>query len=276
MASKRPRKRASFGVLFWIGAILLVLVLLMFNMPTIRTVLDRTDFIEVVFQDRSGTEASPADPADESPATEAPESVSEPAPSGESTDPRPAPPDAPDTPDVPEEPEAESPTGSIEDEPAVVVAPPTRESEETGPQRSMQGSLYFIRVSDDGRIIAEPVRRTIRYDEGPLTSVMETLISGPSADDLNRGLLSLIPQGTVLQSARVASGVAFLSFNEAFRFNPMGLEGLLAQLQQIVLTATQFSTVDAVQILIDGRTLEYLGGDGVYVGEPLAPGDLRS
>jgi germination protein M len=51
---------------------------------------------------------------------------------------------------------------------------------------------------------------------------------------------------------------------------------LLAQLQQVVLTATQFSTVDAVQILIDGRTVDYLGGDGVYVGRPLTAQDLRN
>jgi spore germination protein GerM len=54
----------------------------------------------------------------------------------------------------------------------------------------------------------------------------------------------------------------------------MGLEGLLAQLQQVVRTATQFSTVDAVQILIEGQNEEYLGGDGVYIGEPLTPEDL--
>ena len=266
MASKRPRKRAPFGVLFWIAAILLIAVLLMFNLPTIRTVLDRTDFMDVVFEERSGRDTLPDAETDDPSAPPA----AEPDPPADPVPPEPAP-------LAEEEPEpAPSVSGDETEEPAVIVAPPENAPEETGPERSMQGSLYFIRVSDDGRIIAEPVRRTIRYDEGPLTTVVETLIGGPSTDDLNRGLLSLIPQGTELQSARVASGVAFLSFNEAFRFNTMGLEGLLAQLQQVVLTATQFSTVDEVQILIDGRTVEYLGGDGVYVGEPLGPGDLRN
>jgi germination protein M len=274
MGKNTSRSRPSFGVLFWIAAILLIAVLLMFNLPTIRSVLDNTDFVEVVFEERSsgsgetGENEAPAPPTD----------LTETAEDGTAGDPAEedgindngAPPD--EETDVPEAP-AEQPGADETEE--IVLAPPVRQ-EETGPARTIRGTLYFIRVSDDGRILAEPVTRTIRYDSGPLTGVLNALIAGPTAEDLNNGLLSLLPQGTELLSARVASGVAFLSFNEDFRFNSMGLEGLLAQLQQVVLTATQFSTVDAVQILIDGRTVDYLGGDGVYVGRPLTAQDLRN
>lgn len=273
MAKNSSRKRASFGVLFWIAAILLIAVLLMFNLPTIRGVLDRTDFVDVVFEERSGA-----------PDRDQPEESGEPPSVG------PAPDESQETdqgePRAEEEteivvPEVEEPEEEPLDDSGQDIAPeeeieldPPEAANETGPQRTMQRELYFILVSDDGRILAESVERTIRYDSGPLTSTLEALIAGPTADDLNRGLLSLIPAGTQLLSARVASGVAFLNFNEAFRFNSMGLEGLLAQLQQVVRTATQFSTVDAVQILIEGQNEEYLGGDGVYIGEPLTPADL--
>ena len=270
MARNGSRKRASFGVLFWIAAILLVVVLLMYNLPAIRSVLDSTDFVEVVFEERSeDTGESPVSTPDEP--MDDPQEIEIPV----------VPPDQTETADEPVEPEPSdvedgdgipSPQASPDTE--IVLAPPARE-EETGPERSIRRTLYYIRVSGDGRILAEAVDRTIRYESSPLTRTMEALIAGPSSDDLNRGLLSLIPSDAQLLSARVASGVAFLNFNEAFRFNPMGLEGLLAQLQQVVLTATQFSTVDAVQILIDGQIVPYLGGDGVYVGEPLYASDVR-
>ncbi|MEX2444373.1 MAG: GerMN domain-containing protein [Alkalispirochaeta sp.] len=274
MGKNSSRKRASFGVLFWIAAILFIAVLLMFNLPTIRGVLERTDFVDVVFEERSG-------PSDR----ERPEESGEPpsiGPAPEETDQSEQgdPPEVEETelviPEVEEPQEEPLPQPDEEDDPPeeeIELDPPER-SGETGPLRTMQRDLYFILVSDDGRILAESVERTIRYESGPLTSTLEALIAGPTADDLNRGLLSLIPSGTELLSARVASGVAFLNFNEAFRFNSMGLEGLLAQLQQVVRTATQFSTVDAVQILIEGQNEEYLGGDGVYIGDPLTPGDL--
>lgn len=264
MGRNSSRKRASFGVLFWIAAILLIAVLLMFNLPTIRNVLERTDFVEVVFEERSGT-----------PDSDRPEESGEPP----SLGPAPEEPKQPDEEAQTEEeqtelviPEAEDSEEEPPQEEIELNAPD--QSSETGPQRTMQRDLYFILVSDDGRILAESVERTIRYDSGPLASTLRALIAGPTADDLNRDLLSLIPSGTELLSARVASGVAFLNFNEAFRFNSMGLEGLLAQLQQVVRTTTQFSTVDAVQILIEGQNEEYLGGDGVYIGAPLTPEDL--
>lgn len=262
MGKSNQRRRASFGVLFWIAAILLIAVILMFNLPAIRDVLDRTDFVEVVFEERSGQGREEPGGIDEAPQTERRDTPPPPADTTER-------PETSSEPDPPEEP------GLGVDEPeTVAVAPPERVDDE--PTRTMATTLFFIRVSDDGRIIAEAVERTIRYEGGPLTGTIEALIAGPDSDDLNRGLLSLVPQQTRLLSARVASGVAFLNFNEAFRFNPMGLEGYLAQMQQIVLTATQFVTVDAVQILINGQSEDYLGGDGVYIGEPLRPSDFRN
>ena len=140
----------------------------------------------------------------------------------------------------------------------------------------MRVTMYLIRVTDDGRIVAEAVPRTIRFTQSPLTQTVQTLLAGPDAEDLNRGLLTLVPAGSQLLAARVDDGVAYLSFNEAFRFNDLGLEGHLAQLQQVVLTATTFGSVDAVQILIEGRRIDYLGGDGVFIGRPLTPTDFRS
>ncbi|MFO8042615.1 MAG: GerMN domain-containing protein [Alkalispirochaeta sp.] len=278
MGKNSSRKRASFGVLFWIAAILLITVLLMFNLPTIRGVLERTDFVDVVFEERSGTAdrdrpEESGEPPTIGPSPEEQEGPEEPG-SQEPADDEETELVIPEIEEPEEEPLAPPPEeDSPEDE--IELDPPER-SDETGPQRTMQRELYFILVSDDGRILAEPVERTIRYDSGPLASTIEALIAGPSSEDLNRGLLSLIPSGTELLSARVASGVAFLNFNEAFRFNSMGLEGLLAQLQQVVRTATQFSTVDAVQVLIEGQNEEYLGGDGVFIGAPLTPEDLAN
>lgn len=271
MAKNTPRRRASFGVIFWIAAILLITVLFLFQLPAIREVLDNTDFVEVVFEDRSSEPRDGAPAREEtdvvtSPASDAPATTDD-TPSG-LTPTGPAPGETTSEPGELSEPAADSP--EIEGTEEIVVVP-TDTPSDSGPERTMRQTLFFIRVSDDGRIVAEPVNRVIRYSSGPLARTIETLIAGPSADDLNQGLLSLVPQGSRLISARVEDGVAYLNFNEAFRFNTMGLEGHLAQLQQVVLTATQFSTVDAVQIVVEGQVIDYLGGDGVYVGAPLAP-----
>jgi len=270
MGKERSRKKPSFGVIFWIAVILLVLVVLVFNLPSIRDVLDSTGFVDVVFEPRDQDAPSRKDkkkpdvvkPDLTDPGTAAPAPTEQ----TESAD-RKA--DDPSGDPVVEIGEPES-TRQQE----IVVPPPEPQSPE-GQEQTRTTVLYFIRVSDDGRILAEPVKRPVRSTGGPLTAAVNALISGPNADDHNKGLLSLIPGETELLSARVADGVAYLNFNEAFRFNPMGREGYLAQMQQVVQTATEFSTVDRVQILINGQIVEYLGGDGIYIGKPLSPGDLR-
>ena len=82
--------------------------------------------------------------------------------------------------------------------------------------------------------------------------------------------MSLIPEGTRLLGASVKNGVATLNFSEEFEFNPVGVEGYIAQLTQLVFTATEFSTVKSVQFLIEGEKKDYLGSEGQWIGSPLA------
>ena len=82
--------------------------------------------------------------------------------------------------------------------------------------------------------------------------------------------MTLIPRGAKLLSARVSNGIAYLNFNEAFEINTDGAEGYNHQLEQIVFTATSFSTVNSVQFLIEGKKLKYLGSEGVWIGSPLS------
>jgi spore germination protein GerM len=101
-----------------------------------------------------------------------------------------------------------------------------------------------------------------------MQDALNVLLSGPTAEERNRGIVSLIPQNTKLLSSLVRGATAYLSFSEDFLFNTYGVEGYAAQVRQIVWTATEFSTVSDVQILIEGRRVDYLG-EGVWIGSPL-------
>lgn len=135
---------------------------------------------------------------------------------------------------------------------------------------SRDARIYFVKVNAEGQISLKSVTRSVDFSSSPLTQTISTLISGPGSDEINKGSLSLIPEGSRLLSARVEGGTAYLNFNEAFRFNPLGREGYLAQLKQIVYTSTEFPSIKNVQILIEGVIREYLGGEGFYIGEPLS------
>ncbi len=150
---------------------------------------------------------------------------------------------------------------------------PAETTEEDIPGDS-KARLFFVKVSDEGKISIKSVLRPVPDSSSPLTMSIKTLLDGPRPTELSNDVLSLIPDGSQLIGARIEGGIAFLDFNEQFRFNALGIEGYKSQVEQIVYTATEFSTVVKVQILIEGQRIEYLGGEGFWVGGPLGREDF--
>jgi spore germination protein GerM len=122
---------------------------------------------------------------------------------------------------------------------------------------------------DDGRILRIKTPRQIPVSDSPLRDTLEALLRGPTAEEADRGLISLIPPETrLLGSPTIRGETAYINFSENFQFNTYGAEGYTAQLRQVVWTATEFPTVTDVQILIEGRRLDYLG-ESIRIGSPL-------
>lgn len=131
--------------------------------------------------------------------------------------------------------------------------------------------LCFVNIDGDGSVGRQIIKRKISKSDSPLTSAINLLLQGPDTTiSAERNLMSLIPSGTKLLSAKVSGGVAYLNFNDAFEINTYGVEGYIHQLEQIVYTATAFSTVNSVQFLIEGEKRDYLGSEGVLIASPLS------
>jgi len=137
------------------------------------------------------------------------------------------------------------------------------------PSETRERVLYFVLVDRSGSISRVQAIRKLPISDSPLTDVVHALIAGPNADEKGSGLISLIPPATKLLSASIRGNTAFLSFNEEFQYNTYGVEGYAGQLRQIVFTVTEFPNVADVQILIEGRRIDYLG-EGVWVGSPVS------
>ena len=49
--------------------------------------------------------------------------------------------------------------------------------------------------------------RTITYEEGLLAATMDSLLTGPSQDDLMKGFFTLIPNETVINRISLKDGI---------------------------------------------------------------------
>ncbi len=241
--SKGPK--ASLGCLFWIAIILLVVVLFLFNQNAIMDVIKR-------FQNADGkppqiTLTSPAPPEggrDLLPKADTPVSSVSPSPS-------PTP----------------SPVRDGEVKKPVVTASPTPSPSLTPRSNTRTSLIYFI--SRNGNEL-KSVKREVVHQNAPLTETLRALLKGPSSTETNASLMSLIPIHSRLQDVSVRGDTAYVSFSEEFRFNEYGVPGLQDQVKQIVYTATEFPNVAQVQFLIDGKKVNYLAQEGVFIGSPLS------
>lgn len=134
--------------------------------------------------------------------------------------------------------------------------------------------LCFLEISNNGLVSRKIVKRSVPKGDSPLTTAINLLLAGPDMTNKAESKLStLISKKAQLLSARVKDGIAYLNFNEEFGFSENGVDGIIHSLEQVVYTATSFSTVDKVQILIEGKKREFLN-EGQYIGVPLSRADF--
>lgn len=274
------QKRSHLGCLFWVALILLVIVVFLFNRPKIEQVLKITGLTGLVTKQTtkappltvtrlppvpSGKKTEPAAPTKEGPAASKPRLPSSGAPAV-----KPAPQQGPAS----QPPPSSQRNGTRQQQP-----PPA--SHQSAPARStgqkvikQKFQLYFVKIGSAGATELTPVTATIDFVDSPLTRTFDILLGGATTRDRRDGLRTLIPEGTKLLQASVRDGTAYLDFNDTFRFNAYGLEGYQAQLEQVVFTATQFPTVQRVQILLDGKVRKFLAPEGIAIDKPLDRGSF--
>jgi len=212
----------------------------------------------------AGTEETPLI-VDEKPETEKPPApvAQQPARQPEAPKPQTATPaPRPETP-------AQTPAPITPPQPRPEIKPEPAKPEAPKPVQIRDRTIYFTQIDKDGQILRSRVNRRIAVSDSPMQDSLDALLTGPTADELNRGIINFIPQNTRVLSATVRGNTAYISFSDDFTINPLGVDGFVGQLRQIVWTVTEFPNVRDVQILIEGRRIDYLS-EGIWIGSPIS------
>ncbi|NLY10635.1 MAG: GerMN domain-containing protein [Firmicutes bacterium] len=117
--------------------------------------------------------------------------------------------------------------------------------------------LIYLVESTPIDFLLRPVIREVQEVASPQVALDE-LLAGPKPAE---GLISPIPPGTRVLGLQVKDGLATVDFSEEIHNNFNGgaaMESLL--LDSIVYTLTEFDTIDQVQILVEGKVIESIGG----------------
>ncbi len=125
--------------------------------------------------------------------------------------------------------------------------------------------LYFARMTETDMYI-EPVRRVVEKDRIVFNTVA-LLLEGPGKND--DGLYPIAPKSVKVLGANEAGGMATVNFSKEILQAGYGSEGELAMVSAIVDTLCTLPGIDRVQILVEGKKVESLGGH-VFVEDPLS------
>jgi spore germination protein GerM len=266
---KKPaaNKRASFSMVFWV-LFFIILIIIFFSLlpmvkkgvtlPTKETETEQPQTPPVAEKTGPPPEKQPeAKPVEKSPEkpTEKPPAES----------PQAAPEQKPQQEKAPTEKAPAQPSQPTAQEP---VRPPPQQPEKKPPE-TRDRTVYFIQEGNGGaQLQLVKVTRKLEVSDSPLLDCLKALLAGPNAEEKRRGLISCIPTNSRIISARMNNNTVILNFNEEFRYNTYGREDSIAQLRQIVWTATEFPNVNDVQIQIDGKVVDFLT-EGVSIRNPI-------
>ena len=128
--------------------------------------------------------------------------------------------------------------------------------------------VYLVEYDENTGSITLIFRKRNIENNNSIEETIKTLLNGATDEENRDNIISCIPKDTELLDIFVAGDTVYLNFNESFEFNPLGNEGTMLQIYQLVYTATQFEGIDNVIFLINGNLNETIGAEGAIENMP--------
>ncbi len=118
------------------------------------------------------------------------------------------------------------------------------------------------------------VAREVPQTKAVATAAVNELLKGPSSAEVAYGFHTEVPAGTRLRSISIRDHVATVDLTGEFD-DGGGSLSMFMRLAQLVFTVTQFDSVDAVTLKLDGVPVEIFSGEGIVIDKPMRRADFE-
>ncbi len=146
---------------------------------------------------------------------------------------------------------------------------PSQTTSTTVAKDTMTVNVYYTR---DEKICA--AARVVPKTQQVGTAAMKALLEGPTAKEKAAGVFDAIPEGTTFLGLDVEDGVATVDLSAEYASGG-GTLSMAMRLAQVVFTLTQFSTVEGVNFMLDGKPVEVFSGEGIILDHPVDRSDYE-
>ena len=124
-------------------------------------------------------------------------------------------------------------------------------------------NCYFY--SQNGDLVK--IQRELSFKPS-LENAILVLLKGPTISETKRGIYSEIPANVDLISVRQLDKDIIVDLSANFG-NGGGTNSVTNRIKQLSKTVKLYEPYKNVYLYINGKEVEYLGGDGVYIKQPL-------
>ena len=130
-------------------------------------------------------------------------------------------------------------------------------------------SVYFVKSFNktDFRLI--PVRRKISPDKSRISVAATELLKGPSEKEKKAGFYTEIPETTRLIGITEGSESIIINLSNDFEAGG-GSTSMSIRFKQLVNTALDAAKNKPVYLELNGKKVDFIGGEGVIVSQPLS------
>lgn len=130
------------------------------------------------------------------------------------------------------------------------------------PVNEPEVTIYLINADN------KPVKIKRKAPVNSLKAALDELMKGSKREDRLQGAYTEIPQGTKLLSLKDDGDKIALNLSKEFEGGG-GAQSIQARLLQLIKTVNAYAENKPVYLYIEGKKTEYLGGEGIYVEQPL-------
>lgn len=154
-------------------------------------------------------------------------------------------------------------SNSITQNPAPTLTPLPKQAQ---PANEAKVQVYWVNDVNN-RIQVVPSTVILKAGDNKseiLESGIKSLLGGPT----NKAFATTIPQGTQLRKISLEADGVHVDLSKQFTTGG-GSASMTGRLAQILYTASSLDPATKVWISVEGKPLEFLGGEGVEVEQPL-------
>lgn len=156
----------------------------------------------------------------------------------------------------------------------LVKAPTEILNIETKKEEKETVEIYFLALDSNSNGIYKKVQREVPSGNKKLEYAIKELLNGPNIVEKSTGAYSEIPKSTKLLGIKENGNKIIIDLSSDFQYGG-GTDSVYSRMMQLIKTSIANTNNKNIYLYLDGKQVNFLGGEGIMISQPLTEKSLE-